>query len=108
MNERLGMRICKLRKAAHLTQKEMAKKLKISCQKYSRIENGINDISYELIVKIAKILEVSTNAITSAANEAVQNHEIKNANKQTYTANIVSEMIDFFYANKQLYKSIKT
>jgi len=101
------MRIRKLRKAAHLTQEEMAKKLGISRQKYFRTESGISDISYELIANIAKILGVSANAITSVANESTQNCEFRNANEQTNTDNIVSEMIDFFYANKQLYESVK-
>jgi DNA-binding XRE family transcriptional regulator len=48
-----------VRKKRQLTQKELAKKIRVSQACISRIELGIDDPSLSTFVKIAKVLNVS-------------------------------------------------
>lgn len=48
-----------LRKAANLTQQQMAENLNMRQQSYSRYEYGQSEPNLETLVKISKILDVS-------------------------------------------------
>ena len=56
MNTLLGNRIRELRKARAFTQEQVAERLEISRQRYARIENGTNNITLEILIKLAEIL----------------------------------------------------
>jgi transcriptional regulator with XRE-family HTH domain len=108
MNKELGQRIRQLRENAHLTQECIAEKLGISRQKYSRIENGTNDISYDLILRVASVIGVTPGSITSAADKMeASSVEFRSANNDVRSFDTISEMLDLFYANKQLYESVR-
>ena len=49
----------KVREAKGLSQKELAGSINMAQAQYSRIENGKNDPSFSVIVKIAKALDLS-------------------------------------------------
>ena len=45
------------------TQKEVASKLKMTQQQYSRFENGIFELNYEQIVFLCNLFDISPNDI---------------------------------------------
>jgi transcriptional regulator with XRE-family HTH domain len=47
------------RQQLNITQKEMANRLLISNGKYNKIENGLREPDFELLLKIAKELNIS-------------------------------------------------
>lgn len=107
MNEILGRRIRELRTIRNLTQEQMARLLNISRQKYSRIESGMNSISLEILVKIADILDVSVNDITKVLDQepltAYRNNNVSGKSSDGF----VFDMLDFFYANKHMYRHMQ-
>lgn len=59
----IGNNIKEARKYKGYTQKQMAEKLFMTQQQYSRFENGVFELNYEQILKICKLLDVSPNEI---------------------------------------------
>ena len=102
MKSLLGKRIRDIRENKGLTQEFVSKKLGMSRQKLARIENGINDISYELILSLSEIFSISPNEITKVA-EANTHGEFRTGGHDISTFSKVEEMITLFYANKSLY-----
>ena len=47
------------RQQLNITQKEMANRLFVSSSKYNKIENGLREPNFELLLKIIKILNIS-------------------------------------------------
>ncbi len=110
MNDLLGVRIRFLRESKGLTQEQVAEKMNCSRQKYARIEKGLIDISYANITKIANILGISTEEITSAVHNTSTDKSMFRGNNQTIKDEqfeYISEMIEKFYAHKRLYNRIK-
>lgn len=58
-----GDKIKRIREIKGLTQEDVAKKLNLTHQAYSRMERGETNISAERIVKIAEVLDVSVDDI---------------------------------------------
>lgn len=54
-----GKRLKESRKVAGFTQKQVAEKLLMTQQQYSRFENGIFELDYEQLVIISKLFDVS-------------------------------------------------
>ena len=69
MNELLGGRIKALRSAANFTQEQIADQIGISRQKYARIESGTNNITLDVLAKIANVLKVQVGDITRVLDE---------------------------------------
>jgi len=112
MNQLLGAKIRNLREARGLTQEAVSERLNCSRQKYARIENGIADISYSDILKIADILNVKAEDITSITEKKQQLQPMMRNDSTQYedtqqTLNKINEMIDIFYAHRKLYYSVK-
>ncbi len=55
----IGKNIKKIRELKNLTQEAVALRLGVSQKTYSNIENAGNNITYEKIIRIADILEIS-------------------------------------------------
>jgi transcriptional regulator with XRE-family HTH domain len=83
----------------------MAAQIGISRQKYARIENGVNNITLELLSKIADILGVTVGDITRVLDETPV-VEYRVGTENTSSAKIF-EMLDLFYANKHLYEKLQ-
>ena len=58
----IGNRIRKCRKSAKLTQRQLADITEISESHISRIERGIHNPHFDMIIKIAKVLDVPVDA----------------------------------------------
>ncbi len=59
----IGNNIKLARKNKGYTQKEVASKLKMTQQQYSRFENGVFELNYEQIVFLCNLFDISPNDI---------------------------------------------
>ena len=59
----IGNNIKLARKNKEYTQKEVASKLKMTQQQYSRFENGVFELNYEQIVFLCNLFDISPNDI---------------------------------------------
>lgn len=59
--KKLGDNLKEARKAKGYTQKEMAGKLLMTQQQYSRFENGVFELNYHQIITLCEILEITPN-----------------------------------------------
>ncbi len=100
MNEMLGNHIRALRNAKKLTQEQVADQIGISRQKYARIESGVNSITFDILSKVAKVLDVTVGDITKVLDEtaavAYRTGEESGSSKKIF------DMLDLFYANKSM------
>lgn len=105
MNAKLGERIHSLRAARDLTQEEVAEYLGMSRQKYARIEKGVNDITLEILVGLAKLFEIEINDITCVL-DTTPAISYRNGEKRDPSVDMINEMLDLFYANKHAYERL--
>ena len=57
----VGNNLKQARKFKGLTQKEVAEKLKMTQQQYSRFETGKFELNYQQILKVCEILDITPN-----------------------------------------------
>ncbi|EQC71883.1 hypothetical protein HSISS2_1952 [Streptococcus sp. HSISS2] len=69
MNKQIGNRIADLRSAKSFSQEQVAERIGISRQKYARIENGINSVTLEILVKLAEVFDVTVKDITKVLDQ---------------------------------------
>lgn len=102
----LGERIRELRIAANLTQEQIAVQTGISRQRYARIENGTNNITLELLTKLAKVLEVTVGDITRVLDEKPK---VSYRTGEGTPADIlmIYDMIYLLHANKSRYERLR-
>jgi len=72
MNETIGSRISKYRKAKGMTQEDLAGKLGVSSQAVSKWENDISCPDISLLPQLSKVLGVTTDAILSGKEDEVK------------------------------------
>ncbi|HEM3704694.1 TPA: helix-turn-helix transcriptional regulator [Streptococcus suis] len=104
MNEILGGRIRSLRNAKNLNQEFVAEQIGVSRQKYARIEKGTNNITLDILSRIAAVFDVTVGDITRVLDEtpsiAFRVGETEGESKKIF------DMLDLFYANKNMYKKL--
>ncbi len=61
--EIIGKNLKQARKDKGLTQKEVAFKLRMTQQQYSRFENGIFELNYSQILSLCELYDVTPNDI---------------------------------------------
>lgn len=105
MNELLGNRIKALRSAKNFTQEQVANKIGVSRQKYARIENGTNSVTFDILCKIANVFEVTVSDITRVLDETPV--VAYRAKEESASTERIFEMLDLFYANKHLYNKLR-
>ena len=105
MHKQIGNRIKELRKDKSLSQEQVAEKIGISKQQYTCIENGNGYISLKNLVKIADVFGITVKDITDVLEQKSSLNYNPEEQKQS-TINMLN-MIDLFYANKNLYEKIK-
>ena len=105
MNELLGGRIKALRSAANYTQEQIADQIGISRQKYARIESGTNNITLDVLAKIAHVLNVQVGDITRVLDETPVVEYRVGAEK--VSSKKIFDMLDLFYANKHLNEKLQ-
>lgn len=107
MSYLIGQKIKEIRKDQNISQDFMANELKMTRQKYSRIENGQSNIAYNTIKEISKILNVDIRDITDVETEK---KDLKCLFRQYENEQIPDETIDkiqnilkYFVAHEKLY-----
>ena len=105
MNALLGGRIKALRTAKNYTQEQVAEQLGISRQKYARIENGSNSITFDILTKVAEILDVTVGDITRILDE--EPAVAYRAGSNEASSEKIFDMLDLFYANKHMYTRLR-
>lgn len=73
MKKLFGKKLRELRRQKNITQEQMAEKIDIKPENYSRIENGLSFPKPENIVKISKALEVEIAELFQFSN--IDNYE---------------------------------
>ena len=63
ITKKVGDNIKRARKLKNLTQKEMAEKLNMTQQQYSRFENGVFELNYSQLIAVCEILDITPNEI---------------------------------------------
>lgn len=89
------------REITSLTQDEVAKYLGITREKYAGIELGMFPPTLVMLKQLAKLFNVSVTELTGS-NEKL-NYDDFNVSQETKDK---LDMIDLFYANKNLYKKL--
>ena len=105
MNERLGNRIKSLRVAKNYTQEQIADQIGVSRQKYARIESGTNSITFEVLSKVAEVLDITVGDITRVLDETPE--VVYRAGEETGSSKKIFDMLDLFYANKHMCSKIQ-
>ena len=105
MNALLGSRIKALRHAKHLKQEQMAEQIGVSRQKYARIEKGTNQITLELLSRIAAVLDEAVGDITRVLDEPPA--VAYRGGSENSSSQKIFDMLDLFYANKHLYMKLQ-
>lgn len=105
MNELLGSRLKALRTAKNLTQEQIAGQIGISRQKYARIESGTNNVTLEILSRIATVLDIQVGDITKVLDE-IPVVEYR-AGDENASSERIFEMLDLFYANKHLNEKLQ-
>ncbi len=59
VRKEIGERLKQSRKDANLTQAQVAKKLLMTQQQYSRFENGVYELNYSQIIFLCKLFDIS-------------------------------------------------
>lgn len=72
MNETIGNRIAKFRKARGMTQEELANLLGVSSQAVSKWENDASCPDISLLPQLCKVLGVSTDELLTGKNDEVK------------------------------------
>lgn len=61
--KKIGENLKEARKFKGLTQKEVAEKLHMTQQQYSRFENGVFELNYHLILTLCELYEITPNEL---------------------------------------------
>lgn len=105
MYKQIGNKIKELRISKNLSQEQVAEQIEISKEKYDHIENGIANVTLEILIKLANVFNVTVKDITNVLKQKSSLNYNPEEQKQS-TINMLN-MIDLFYANKNLYEKIK-
>ncbi len=98
----IGTRIRKYRKLKNISQEELAEKIDISTTHMSHIETGSTKLSLQVLVDIAQILEVSTDALIFEKTSKFKIQKIEtilsdcNENEIAFITKIVETSKEFF------------
>jgi transcriptional regulator with XRE-family HTH domain len=98
----IGTRIRKYRKLKNISQEELAEKIDISTTHMSHIETGSTKLSLQVLVDIAQILEVSTDALIFEKASKLKIQKIEtilsdcNENEIAFITKIVETSKEFF------------
>ena len=92
----IGMRICERRRQLNITQEQLAEKMEVSVQMISNLERGNKAIRIDNLIKIGKILNLSTDYILTgdvAANATDLSDKISKLSPEDFA--YIEETVDF-------------
>ena len=59
IKKEVGVRIKESRRAVGLTQAQVAERLRMTQQQYSRFENGVFELDYSQLIQVSQMFDVS-------------------------------------------------
>ena len=68
IKKEVGNRIKESRKSAGYTQLEIAQKLYMTQQQYSRFENGVFELNYTQLIELCTLFEISADYVLGLKN----------------------------------------
>ncbi len=92
MNINIGTNIKKLRTTSKMTQKNLASALNITIASVSAYENGLRTPSYDILIKLASLFQVSTDNLLGFSNE----YTIDISGLEPAQRNIIFEIIELY------------
>lgn len=99
----LGKRLCELRKARGLNQAEVAETLRISRQKYSRMESGDNDPSLVELNRLALLFKTTVSELVAEEEEEAAVVSFYRNADDSPEINYINDVIDMFFKNKMVH-----
>lgn len=63
--KKIGQNLKQARKDLNLTQQEVATKMRMTQQQYSRFENGVFELNYAQILELCDLLQITPNELFS-------------------------------------------
>lgn len=99
----LGMRLCELRKTHGMSQAEVAEALRVSRQKYSRMENGDNDPSLVELNRLALLFQTTVSKLVAEEEEEAVVSFGRNADDSP-EIKYINDVIDMFFKNKMVHE----
>ena len=61
--KKIGNNLKEARKFKGFTQREVAERMKMTQQQYSRFENGVFELNYQQILTLCKLFEITPNEL---------------------------------------------
>jgi len=110
MSYNIGLKIKELRIERNIKQEDIASILSTTRQRYARMENGLADISYPSLQKIAASFSVPVSDITSADEEKdllVLFREKENSSNIEGSVGMIMEILRTFHSHEKLYYQMK-
>ena len=99
----LGKRLCELRKARGMNQVEVAEALRISRQKYSRMESGDNDPSLVELNRLALLFKTTVSELVAEEEEEAAVVSFYRNADDSPEINYINDVIDMFFKNKMVH-----
>ncbi len=65
ISKEIGNNLKLARKAKNYTQEQVAKMFNMTQQQYSRFENGVFQLNYELIIALCRLYDITPNELFS-------------------------------------------
>ena len=93
----INNRITELRKSHNYTQKEIADLIGLDESHYCCIENGLCNVTYEILKKLSCIYGIEIQDITYVLDNTLSSEQSNSSYEQIF------QMLDLFYANKSLF-----
>ncbi len=106
MRKEIANHIKQMRLALNYKQAFMAAQLGTTRQRYSRLENGVTDLSLKTLEDIARIFDCSVRELTDVPEQDVP-VAFRKGDSNIEGAQKIYDMLDLFYANKHLYELTK-
>lgn len=92
MNMNIGENIKILRMSANMTQGDLADKLRVTVSSISAYENGVRMPSYDTLIKIARLYNVTTDNLLGFSTEYVADVSGLNAEQRK----VIFELIELY------------
>lgn len=71
--KKVGENLKAARKTCGLTQKDVARKMLMTQQQYSRFENGVFELNYSQITTLCTLFEISPNELFDGCRPNIEN-----------------------------------
>lgn len=110
MSYHIGKKIKNIRLERGISQDDIAARLGMSRQRFARIENGQDDISFVNLQKIAEYFSVPTNVVTTDDEEkdlVLLFREKESSSNVEESVEKIVDILKTFHAHEKLYYRMK-